>query len=446
MSNVRELAVQILIQVQQQKAFAQELLEQTFQQVSLSDVDRRLLTELVNGTIRQQGALDVLLSEVVKRPQARVEKELWETLRLGAYQLAYLDSVPSHAAVHETVELATMLERPKAKGFLNGALRNLDRLLDDQPVTEPSAHSFPVKNDAYRHVQRPMFHDPKASPMGYLAQACSLPRWLVKRWYRRFDFEECLRMARWFASSPTLWLRCNPRKIDREELLKKLPEASAGEHPQAIRLAASMPIREIPGFEEGWFTVQDESAMWVASMLAPQPGQRILDLCAAPGGKTIHMAELMDNQGEIVACDIDERRLAHVTDTAQRLGIDIIRSYWLASSGKPNIPEASFDGVLVDVPCSNTGVLGRRPEARWRVSLNEIQELTELQKKILNLAIDYVKPGGSIVYSTCSIEPEENQKVVQAILRERPELTLIEEVEQRPGQPSDGGYRAKLTT
>jgi len=218
--------------------------------------------------------------------------------------------------------------------------------------------------------------------------------------------------------------------------------AEAGEHPQALRLLGPAAVRELPGYEQGWFAVQDQSAMRVGSALSPKPGARVLDLCAAPGGKATHLAELMGNQGHVVAADMDERRLETVAELGRRLGIGIIETYRLGPDRQP--PPAPFDSVLVDVPCSNTGVLGRRPEVRWRLRPEEFRHLFPLQTRLLLQGVDRAGPGGTIVYSTCSIEPEENQQVVEAVQRARGGLELEAQEQQIPGRPADGGYWARL--
>jgi 16S rRNA (cytosine967-C5)-methyltransferase len=204
-----------------------------------------------------------------------------------------------------------------------------------------------------------------------------------------------------------------------------------------------MPVRELPGCEEGWFTVQDESAMRVGTALAPEPGRTVLDLCAAPGGKTTHLAELMRDGGRVVACDVDGERLRNVEALARRLGLTSIETRRVAA-GDEGVPEGPFDAALVDVPCSNTGVLGRRPEARWRLRPGDLDHLVRLQRRLLLAAAGRVRPGGVLVYSTCSIEPEENCGVVQAVLQERGELRLEAEGESVPGRPADGAYWARL--
>jgi 16S rRNA (cytosine967-C5)-methyltransferase len=238
-----------------------------------------------------------------------------------------------------------------------------------------------------------------------------------------------------------LTLRCNPLRTTREALLSALVQAGltaeVGDHPQAVRLREHAAVRDLPGYAEGWFSVQDESAMRVASALAPAPGSTVLDLCAAPGGKTTHLAELMGDRGRIVAWDADEERLKTVTALAGRLGLTSIESVREAPAGP-------FDAVLVDVPCSNTGVLGRRPEVRWRLTPDDLRYLVPLQLRLLRLGCQRVRPGGVVVYATCSIEPEENGSVVRAVLREREGLRLEAEEEAVPGRPADGGYWARL--
>jgi 16S rRNA (cytosine967-C5)-methyltransferase len=214
--------------------------------------------------------------------------------------------------------------------------------------------------------------------------------------------------------------------------------------PQAVRLLEHAAVRQLPGYEQGWFAVQDESAMRVAAALAPEPGSRVLDLCAAPGGKTTHLAELMRNQGQIVACDVDDERLRTVAELSARLGITIIETVRLRPGLNENAPAGPFDAILVDVPCSNTGVLGRRPEVRWRLRPVDLKHLIPLQTKLLLQAAERVRPGGAIVYSTCSIEPEENRAVVDAVLQAMPELSLEADEAQVPGKPADGGYWARL--
>ncbi|MCS6852236.1 MAG: hypothetical protein NZ700_13820 [Gemmataceae bacterium] len=443
-SPARLAAARILGRCRQHHAFAQEVLDQDLHAVDLSPADRRLTTQLVYGVLRRRRTVDALLQAVVRRPRHLVEARLWELLRLGAYQLALLTQVPPHAAIFETVELAGALGRPKAKGFLNGILRAVSRLVTDEYRDSPSADSIPMEAGRYRCLRQPVLPAPAEHPVEYLAVGFSWPRWLAARWWERYGWEECLRLGFWFAGPAPLWLRSNPLRIEREALLAALAEAgvaaSAGSHPQSVRLAEHAAIRELPGYDQGWFTVQDESAMWVATALDPPPGSRVLDLCAAPGGKTTHLAELMGNQGRIVACEPDAGRLARLEELCRRLGIGIVEPTLLQDEPPPG----PFDAVLVDVPCSNTGVLGRRPEVRDRLKPDDFRRLVPLQTKLLLQAAERVRPGGAVVYSTCSIEPAENQAVVQVVCSALTDMVLEAEERQVPGQPADGGYWARL--
>jgi 16S rRNA (cytosine967-C5)-methyltransferase len=440
------VALRALLDCRTRHAFAQEILDEHLGRASLSPADRRLVTQLVYGVLRRRGTLDALLRNQVNRPVNQVEPWLWEALRLGAYQLALLTHVPPHAALHETVELATAWNKPGAKGFLNGVLRALSRVVTDERVEGPAPDALPLEDGGYRRLSRPLLPDPQGHPVEYLSAAFALPAWLAQRWAASHPREECIRLGQWMARPAPLWLRCNPLKATREQVLEALRAAditaAPGEHPQAIRLGESRPVRDLPGFGEGWWSVQDESSMRVGSALAPEPGSVVLDLCAAPGGKTTHLAELMRNVGRIVACDVDARRLAHVEELAARLGVGIIETRRLGQDEE--LPAGPFDAALVDVPCSNTGVLGRRPEVRWRLKPEDIPHLSTLQRRLLRRAVERVRPGGSVVYSTCSVEPEENGAVVRAVLAEVPRLELEAEEERRPGLPADGGYWARL--
>jgi 16S rRNA (cytosine967-C5)-methyltransferase len=444
----RSLALQVLIDCRRHDAFVQEILDTELSQAGLAPADRRLATQLIYGVLRRRGSLDALLRPLLTRQPHQVEPWLWDTLRLGAFQLALLTHIPPHAAIHETVELAAVYQRPRAKGFVNGVLRAVAKLVTDERTAAPAADALPLEGGQYRKLARPVLPDPALHPVQFLASGFALPRWLAARWLERHGWEECLRLGFWFAGPAPLWLRCNTLRTDRAACLEVFAQAGIvaepGEHPQAIRLIEPGPIRELPGHEAGWFAVQDESAMRVASALRPEPGNRVLDLCAAPGGKTTHLAELMHNQGQIVACDVDEQRLHTVRHLARRLGFTIIETQRLHPEQNEEPPAGPFDAILVDVPCSNTGVLGRRPEVRWRLRPEDFGHLVPLQTKLLLQAAGRIKPGGVIVYSTCSIEPEENGQVVRAVLMALPDLVLEAEEEQVPGRPADGGYWARL--
>jgi 16S rRNA (cytosine967-C5)-methyltransferase len=460
MTTARQIAVDILARSRSRAGFAAELIEDAIadsggSRPPLSGQDRRFVMQLVFGVLRRKGTLDALLAPFIRTPLHAVQDRVWDVLHLGAYQLVFLTHVPKHAAVHESVELAAHVGSPQAKGFINGVLRRVSELVTDDFVEVPSPSAVPFEMSKspgtavpgrYRRLNSAILPDHRTNPIPYLAAAHSWPRWLAERWFNRFGLDECIRLGFWFNAPPPLWIRTNKLHTDREtyrlRLAAALIDAEPGEHPQSLRLPEPPAIRDLPGYAEGDFAVQDHSSLLVASALAPQPGHRVLDLCSAPGGKTTHLAELMDNRGHITACDIESKRLDTVTSLCHRLGITIVEPHLLQENAEP--PAGPFDVALVDVPCSNTGVLGRRPEVRWRIKPTEFEHLIRLQTKLLLQALDRVKPRGVVVYSTCSIEPDENEHVVRGVLRAMKNVKLEAEHNSIPGQPSDGGYWARL--
>ena len=334
--------------------------------------------------MRRRATLDALVRPHVNRPFHEVQDPLVDLLRVGAYQLAFLTHVPRHAAVHETVE-ATL---PMARGFVNAVLRRVSEAVTDEFVFAPAADAVPLDGDQrHRKLAKPLLPDPATHPAPYLAAAFGWPRWLADRWLDRHGFMECVRLGFWFNAPPPLWLRVNATQLPREAYRLALAAAGiaadSGGHPQALTLPDPPPVRQLPGYDAGEFAVQDLASMAVASAVAPQPGWRVLDLCSAPGGKTTHLAELMADRGEVVACDVDPRRLATVTALYQRLKLTCVTPHLLDKRDTVP-PPGPYDAALVDAPCSNTGVLGRRPEARWRLHPSEFGDLIRLQTRLLH--------------------------------------------------------------
>lgn len=443
----RDLAYLTFVEAARTGDFPTHLLEKTLDRVRLSEPDRRLAAEFVNGVARRQGTLDALVQPLLQRPLPELEEGLRWVLRLGAYQLVLMSGIPPHAAVHETVETAKRCGEPRWAGFANGVLRSLSRMATDRTQPGPSADSIPLADGTYRTLTSPLLPGPTANPLGYFASAFGFPQWLAERWSQRFSADELSRLGFWFNAPPPLTVRVNALRTTRDDLLQRWQTdgiaAEAGTVPETIRLDERVRIERLPGYDEGEFSVQDESATGAARMLAPRPGETILDLCAAPGGKTTHLAELMRNEGLVLAADIDAARVQRISENAQRLGLSIIEPRTLRRD-LSDLPEGPFDAVLVDVPCSNTGVLGKRPEARWRLQPTDLEELTALQQTLLQVAMTRTRPGGRLVYSTCSIEPEENAGVVQSVLGVRPEWRLEREASHLPGRPADGAYQALL--
>lgn len=465
MTPARAVAADVLFAARTANAWAAELMDDRLSRSPLSPQDRRFVTQLVFGVIRRKATLDALLRPFVTRPFHAVEPAVVDVLRLGAFQLAFLTHVPKHAAVHETVDLARHVGSPMACGFVNGVLRRVAEAVTDEFVERAGKDAVPFDLPArsasegnippslallragYRKLTRELLPDPDGDPAAYLAAGFSWPRWLADRWLDRFGRDECFRLGFWFNAPPPLWVRTNKLHTDREMYRLRLAaagiDAEPGPHPQSLRIMDGAAVRELPGYADGEFAVQDVSAMAVASAVNPQPGWRVLDLCAAPGGKTTHLAELLDNRGKIVACDIDQHRLDTVTALCRRLKIAAVETH-LLDKYRTDPPAGPFHAALVDVPCSNTGVLGRRPEVRWRLRPTEFEDLIRLQTRLLLTAIERVKPGGVVVYSTCSIEPDENAGVVSAVRRAIRGLALEAEATAIPGRPADGGYWARL--
>jgi 16S rRNA (cytosine967-C5)-methyltransferase len=406
---------------------------------------------LVYGVQRRRLTLARLLRPFVQRPLHKVESWIWEALRLGAYQLTLLQHVPPHAALNETVELAEEIGKPRGKGFLNAVLRKLADTVTDEFSPSPAPNHVPLGDGLYRVLRKPLLPDPVAERLEYVSAAFALPLWLVKRWDSRRTAEtesewDLSRLGFWFGGPAPSWLRANTLRTTRDALLLALREsgvqAEAGAHPESIKLLQPRAPRDLPGFDQGWFAMQDLASMTSVSLLNPRSGTRVLDLCAAPGGKTTHIAACMGDRGEIVASDVDQSRLRSLRELAQRLGATSIKTVLMKDADDP--PKGPFDYILVDAPCSNTGVLGRRPEVRWRLRAEHIEQMVPTQTKLLIYAAERIRPGGSIVYSTCSIEPEENEQVVSNVLLAFPDLELKEQHTSLPGLPADGGYRALL--
>ena len=335
-----------------------------------------------------------------------MEADLWRLLLFGTYQLAFAQT-PQHAAVDTTVDLAKQMGKPRWTGFVNGVLRNIARLLADEYVTSPAQNAIPVAGGQYRALNSEILPHPELQRAEYISQAFSLPMVLVKRWMDRFPCEQMLNIGFHCLTPPRLTLRGNSLKTSASELHKlfrdKDVEFVAGDRPESLTLTQTTRVIGLPGYESGLWSVQDSSAMHAAVMLAPQADEHILDLCAAPGGKTSHLAELSQCQAEITACDVSQAKLDRIRQNVDRLGLSNIQLKQIHKDSS-NVPDGPFDAVLVDVPCSNTGVLSRRPEARWRFREADLPELTQLQSRLLMTAFDRLKPGGRLVYSTCSIE------------------------------------------
>ena len=367
--------------------------------------DRRLVTELVYGILRLRGRVDFALARFCNQPLQRLQPEVLRLLRLGVYQLLELDRVPAHAAVNSTVELARELQLEGAVGFINGVLRSLDRGCADIPWPAPEK----IK--------------------AYLQHVCSEPVWLTKELMRQLPNVEARALGESLATAPPLSLRVNRLKTDREAFLTALTAAGHRAHPCTFAPeGVTIDQRSenlLPGDAEGWYQVQDEASMLMAHLLDVHPGQRILDACAAPGGKTTHLAALTDNQAEISALDKYPRRVELIVEGGQRLGCSSIRAQQWDLIESPNFLEGeSFDRILLDAPCSGLGVLRRNPEGRWNKSPVNLRQLAGLQRQILDNIAPLLKPGGKLLYSVCTFSHIETDAVIESFLVDHPEFEL----------------------
>ena len=391
---VREAALRILRRVEQDRAFVDRLLESE-RTHNRSPEDRALLQELTSGAVKWRLRLDWILRSLLHRPLEDLTPWIRNILRLGAYQLLFLDRIPSYAVVHESVKLAKRYGHRGTAELVNAVLRRL-----------------------IREAERISYPDPRTDPVAHLSVAHSHPEWMIRRWIARYGVEETERLCEANNARPPISIRANT--------LKGTPETLADELRSDGIVTTPNPwmgiFLDIPGdgrlwgtsaFRDGWFQVQDASAGLAVTLLDPQPGERILDMCSAPGGKTTHLVQCMGDEGEIVALDVHEGRLHEVEENVRRFGATIVRTLQADARTYTDRP---FDRILIDAPCSGLGVLRRRADARWHRGARDIPQLVELQRALLERAALLLRPGGVLVYSTCTIEPEENEERVDAFL------------------------------
>ena len=427
--SARQLAVNALRQVHQ-GGYADVVVDRLLGQNPLESRDRRLFTEVVYGAVRRMRTLDAVIDALAKKSALGQPPNLRVVLHVGLYQILFLDHIPSSAAVDTTVELAKGNGLAGLAGFVNGLLRRLVRELevgagDDggdendggDGVGDNYGDGVGVrKNDALLRLMHPTL-----DVVGRLGVGYSFPDWLVALWVGQFGVEETELLCEWMNQPPHLDLRVNGRRGSFESLeqilgtldvvVSRIPGV-----PMGLRLSHSPgPIQEMPGFAAGEWMVQDASAQLVGYLVDPQPGEVVADLCAAPGGKSVHLAELMGDVGRVIALDKTGSRLKKVQQNVDRMGITSIEMLE-GDAREVRTWDGLCDRVLVDAPCSGLGTLNRHADARWRQSPESIETLVMLQGEILASAARWVKPGGRLVYSTCTLHPAENEGVVKSFL------------------------------
>ncbi|UQX48095.1 16S rRNA (cytosine(967)-C(5))-methyltransferase RsmB [Bacillus velezensis] len=408
--NVRELALEALEKLEQNQAYSNLLLTSVIKTNTLSDQDRGLLTELVYGTLQNKIALDYMLKPFIRKPN-KVKPWVIQLLRLSAYQMEYLEKIPDRAAIHEAVEIAKKRGHKGIASFVNGILRSLQR---------EGAPSFAEIED----------------PVLRLSTETSHPEWLVKEWVEAYGFEAAEKICRIHLIPPKQTLRVNHIKSDRETVLNEMEnaglEAEAGDlSPDAIKLLKGS-IANTAFFQNGRVSIQDESSMLVARALDPKPGETVLDACAAPGGKSAHIAELMENEGSLTSLDLHRHKVKLIKEGAERLGLTIIDAQTMdARKAGEAFGAERFDRILVDAPCSGFGVIRRKPDMKYTKTPEDSRWLSEIQLGILREIAPLVKKGGTLVYSTCTMDRTENEEVMHAFIQEHPEFEPDLSLEKR---------------
>lgn len=416
MSNInpRRAALNILVDIEGNEAFSNIAINKFLKKNEVSSLDRRFISQLVYGVLENKLYLDHIVKSFSKTKIHKIEIEILNILRLGLYQIVFLEKIPSSAAVNESVKLAKKANK-RLSGFVNGILRNYIRNQDK--------------------VKLP---DYKADPINYLSVKYSHPVWLVSNWVESYGVEFTEGLLASNNKTPSLTIRTNTLKITREALIEKLKsegvKCKAGEiTPEAIIIESmNKGLDYLDSFRDGLFQVQDESSMLVSRVLAPAEGELIIDVCSAPGGKSTHIAQLMNNKGKILSRDIHEHKLELVEENSNRLGITIIQTEEFNALKLDKDLLERADRVLIDVPCSGLGIIRRKPEIRYFKEDKDITELSKLQTQILNISSRYVKIGGTLVYSTCTIQDEENSNVIKKFLDENDNFILEDVNESIP--------------
>lgn len=438
-SGVRGLAVKILNRVERTDAYLEKLLEVELRQTEMSGNDKALLYEIVHGVIRWMGRLDWILAGFYKGQFSKAIPTMKNAQRIALYQILFLDKVPEYAAVNEAVEFVKRLQGQKPADITNAVLRNIIR----------------SKNQL-------RYPDPNENLIGYLATYYSHPSWLVKRWLSRYGRAATEKLLLANNDRPYLTLRANQLKVSLDEF-KSLMTSVNLKYNEGIYLKEFFKLQNLANvinwqyFQEGYFTIQDESAGLACRLLDVHPGMRTLDMCAAPGGKAAYLADLMNNKGELIVIDKFEARLDIMNKNLSRLGVTIHKAIY---SDALEFNDGEFDRVLADVPCSGLGTLSKKPDIKWKKELIDIHQMRDYQFMLLQKAASLVKIGGAVVYSACTIEPEENIEVINKFLSENKNFKLVAPDENIPKEvvdennciqtlphvhKTDGAFAAKLT-
>ena len=407
-------------------------LGQSLSESNLNDLDKRLAFELTANAIRRKGTLDTIIGIYSSRKIDSLDKFVVNSLRVAFYQLIYMKKIPSFAAVDESVKLVKSKHGAKTGGFVNAVLRSYLR--------DPKRISKTVE---------------RFSEFEKIAFELSHPQWLIKRWAQHFNIQTIKKFCEFNNCIPPLVIRVNTNLISVEKFSKMLNEAdcqftASPAHKDCIRLSHGIKVEDLPGFSRGFFTVQDETPVLIMDKAGIEKNDSVLDLCAAPGGKSFYASLKTGENGVVVSADINAGRLKKLEKEADRLNIKNIRTVTVSGTKKDDLSEKlgneKFQKIIVDAPCSNTGVLRRRAEARWRIKEDDFERLASIQRTLLENAVQHLVPGGTLLYSTCSIDPVENEDNIQTFLRSNRELKLADKILFMPQNEidSDGGFCAVI--
>ena len=400
---VRPTAVKILNRVERTDAYLDKILAIELRENDWNDLDKSLLNEIVHGVLRWQMKLDWVINGFFHASFSKSEVIVKNCLRVAVYQILFLNKIPHHAIVNEAVEFMKRIRSEKAGNLVNGVLRNIIRSIND--------------------IHYP---DPKIDAVQYLAIMYSYPTWMVRRWHERYGYAETEKLLEYENRIPTLSLRMNSLKMKEEELVQFLKDQNCEVEKskylsQFIKCPTISNISESELFKKGFVTVQDESAGLACKLLDPKENEYVIDMCAAPGGKTSFISELMKNTGKILAVDKYSERLKLIEKSIQRLGLTNIK---LKAADAIELETELANKILIDVPCSGLGVLSKKPDIKIKREVEDIFKLVVIQREILEHASKLLLPGGSLVYSTCTIEPEENFDQIKLFLENHPEFSI----------------------
>jgi 16S rRNA (cytosine967-C5)-methyltransferase len=404
----RKAALAILTDIDQGGQTLDRLMDRFHRGNALDRRDESFVTAIVYGVLRWRRRLDWIIGKVSTTPLDRMDPLVVNILRMGLYQIIFMDRVPNSAAVNTAVDLAKVLKKKWLAGFVNGVLRQALRRLPE--IALPSSDT---------------------DPLHALAMTHAMPEWLVDRWVKQFGREEAAALCETSNRIPSLALRTHTLKTDRQSLMRQLQPVAKEIRPSTYTPEGIIvdglkgDLFSSEAFEQGWFQVQDEAAQAVGHLLAPQPGQDVLDACAGLGGKTAHIAALMNNSGRITAIDRVDRKLQQLMQEMRRLDIDIVtpRATDLETDEITKNAQ-SFDRILLDAPCSGLGVIRRNPDAKWSRTPDDIQHCARRQKQLLFNLATRLKPDGVLVYAVCSTEPEETHDVITLFLSECPQFVI----------------------